>query len=896
MTILGNNRSFDAFEFINKNENFEEYVLKSNGLKVLLYQNSNMPVASVMITYKVGSINEKTGLTGATHILEHMMFKGTSNFPMEKELDYSSQMEKVGARSNATTSFDRTNYYATLPSNNVPLAIELEADRMRNLKIREEELSSEMIVVKNEYERRENSPYSSLQKEIFANAYTKHPYKNPIIGHLKDIESINVEKLKSFYDQYYWPNNAVISIIGGFNKQDTLDAIENYFGSIPKSPNPILENKIIEPIQTESRFSKVYRGGNIGAVMIAYKVPEGLHDDWASLHLLTEILGADKIGILYKLLDDKGLATASYIYPVQLKDPGLLFLGATLTANTSHDEIEEILLSALNEIKENGVTDEELDRAKVHFETESIYGRDGPFNIADSVNDAIALGDWEYYIKLPKQIKEVTKYDIQRVAKKYFSKKGQNIGWYIPKNNTNNTNGLIPEVSSKIKESLKKPFYFREPFSKVDFWENDFKSEINFTPRIKEANISSIEIATIDLDIENVISCSGSIAVGSNDSPIQSPMVAELTSTMLDKGTSTMDRFEIAELMDSKGIELNFQTTKNTLNFTGKFLKKDTETFIKILSDLLRNPKFDLEVFENFKKQYESYLLELETNTDTIAKNHLSRKLYSSNHPNYSKDISELRQSLKSTEIADIKKFHKDYYGKNSMKLVFAGDIDFPKIKKYVRNYLSSWKAAKNESNKSDDNLKSDQAEHNIFIPDKTSVTLMMGTRTLLKRSDPDYIPFSVANYILGGNFNSRLMRSIRQDKGLTYSIYTYHDDDIITSGHWALSATFSPTLLNKGIKEINEELKLWHQNGVSENEVSSAIETIKGKYIVGLSQTNSVASQVHSFMLRGFSPTYVDIYPKLLKRVNSNQVNQSIKDYLRPNTISTISAGTLIG
>ena len=156
-----------------------------------------------------------------------------------------------------------------------------------------------------------------------------------------------------------------------------------------------------------------------------------------------------------------------------------------------------------------------------------------------------------------------------------------------------------------------------------------------------------------------------------------------------------------------------------------------------------------------------------------------------------------------------------------------------------------------------------------------------MGTRTFLKRDNPDYVPFSVANYILGGSFNSRLMKSIRQEKGLTYSYSFFHDGDIFTPGNWGLEASFSPELLEKGLNATMKEIENWHQFGVTEEEVAQSIETIKGKYLVGLSQSSTVARQIHSFILRGFSPFYIDIYPKLLNMVSKNQVNDVIKNTL---------------
>ncbi len=212
-----------GIEHIQTLDGIQEYRLSENGLRVLLMPNPGLPVATVMVTYKVGARNEVAGTTGATHILEHMMFKGTDRFNSSDGSDYSSEMERIGARSNATTYFDRTNYYATLPSEYVAHTIELEADRMRNLRIREEDLASEMTVVRNEYERGENNPVSTLIKEVYSAAFVAHPYTHPTIGWRSDIESTSPEKLRAFYNAFYWPENAVLTVIGGFDTDATLE-------------------------------------------------------------------------------------------------------------------------------------------------------------------------------------------------------------------------------------------------------------------------------------------------------------------------------------------------------------------------------------------------------------------------------------------------------------------------------------------------------------------------------------------------------------------------------------------------------------------------------------------------------------------------------------------------
>lgn len=887
MTFAYSQANNADFRLIKQHDTIEEYELKNNGLKVLLHHNPAMPVATVMVTYKVGSRNEKNGVTGATHILEHMMFKGTEKFSLDSDMDYSNQMERIGAQSNATTSYDRTNYYATLGKKYVPLAIQLEADRMRNLQLDEKSLASEMIVVRNEYERRENNPYATLQKKIFSTAYELHPYHHPIIGWKEDIESTNVDKLQNFYDTYYWPNNAVLTIIGGFDKAATLESIKQYFGAIPSSPNPIPTLEIVEPEQTKSRFVEVQRSGEVGAVLIANKIPEGTHPDWPSLLLLCEILGAEKIGRLYKALDDKGLASASYVFPRRLKDPGLLFFGATLTAETTHEQIQEILFSEINKIVENGVTDDELKHAKSVYFTNLIYSKDGSFHIADLINDAIAIGDWTDYINFPKAIEQTTSEDLRRVARTYLNKNQQTIGWFIPQ--------LTGISQNPIPENLTQPYYLKDPYEKLDIWENKYQSEINFAPGIKETYISKIHLVTVELPIKQVVSCSGSILAGDQKSPNDSPLLADLTASMLDKGTFNMDRFEIAELLNSLGIKLQFDSKSNALTFKGKFLKKDTNTFMQILADLLKNPKFDAEVLKNLKSQYHAYLLNLETDTEFKASTLLSQSLYPKGHPNYQHSLVELQKSLDAITVDDLETFHNNHYGNKDMKIVFAGDIDSSQLQRSIRNTFSIWKSkAESDTQPPKSNL-TQKERIDYFIPDKTSISVHMGTNTFLSRDNPDYIPFSVANYILGGNFHSRLMTSIRQKQGLTYSIHSFHEGDIFTTGNWGLEASFSPYLLEQGLKEIEKEIDNWYQIGVSEEEVSQAVETIKGKYLVGLSQTSTVASQIHSFMLRGFSPSYIDVYPKLLNMVTQRQVNKVIKKYFKADSITTVTAGTFL-
>ena len=884
--LTANIQTNDSLKHIQTYAGIEEYELTSNGLKILLYPNETMPIATVMLTYKVGSRNETSGVTGATHILEHMMFKGTNEFPLKDQKDYSSQMERIGARSNATTSNDRTNYYATLPKKYVPLAIELEADRMRNLSLNKTELAAEMLVVRNEYERRENNPTETLYKKLFETAYEKHPYHHPIIGWKSDIESITVEKLRRFYDTYYWPNNAVLSIIGGYDKDATLHSILKHFGSISPSSAPIPELTIQEPIQTQKRKVVVNRAGGVGAVLLANKIPHGTHADFPEIIVLSEILGAEKVGRFYRALEDKGLATNSFAFPIRLKDPGLFAFGAFLTNQSDHESVEAILVNEIEKIISDGISEEELNRARSVYLNSQLFAKDGTYLIADQINEAIAIGDWKDYHNLPKSIEKVSRKSIQTVAKKYLKTTSRTAAWYIPETNNSSMTHDLNEA--------KKAYHYQSP--NLENPSSKSNQDIHFSPNIQSFRISNIDVTTVQLPIKGVVSFSGSIACGDNKSPSDSPLMAEFTASMLDQGTTTMDRYEMTQLLDSLGIKIAFQTGSQSLEFSGRFLQKDTETFLQTLADQLKNPKFDPEIFSAIKERYKSYLIQYENNTDYMSENLLLRNLYESGHPNHPYSIQTVRDSIEALSVTDLKKFHEEHFGKKSLKLVFAGDIDLETIKSSVEHQFGNWKNGSDYTAVSNSKKKPQATYTNHFMPDKTSVSVRIGQRTGLKRSDPDYLSFSIANYILGGTSNARLMDYVREEKGLTYAIYSYHSGDILTDGHWILEATFSPELLDQGMLAIDSVFQDWHSKGVTQKELSEAIETLKGRYLVGLSQTGLVARQIHSFLQRGYSAFYIDEYPRRLDELTLEQINNSIQKYFNIEALTSVTAGTTKG
>ncbi|MCU0292186.1 MAG: insulinase family protein, partial [Thermoanaerobaculaceae bacterium] len=268
----------------------EELELASNGLRVLLLRESGIPVVAVCVVYHVGSRNEAVGHTGATHLLEHLMFKGAQRFNPQAGTGVARVLERVGASFNATTWFDRTNYYETLPPEHLELALELEADRMRGALLRGEDLASELTVVHNELERSENDPFDLLLRDSFAIAFREHPYHHPTIGWRSDIEAATIERLRAFYDTFYYPDNASLVLVGAFERDEALGLVARHFGPLPRAPRPLPPVVTREPKQEGERRFVLRRAGEVGWVGCSWRSPEASHPDAHALAVATDVL------------------------------------------------------------------------------------------------------------------------------------------------------------------------------------------------------------------------------------------------------------------------------------------------------------------------------------------------------------------------------------------------------------------------------------------------------------------------------------------------------------------------------------------------------------------------------------------------------------------------------
>jgi zinc protease len=421
-----------GFSYVKSLGGIDEYRLDSNGLQVLLMPDHSAPVVTFNVTYHVGSRNEVTGSTGSTHLLEHLMFKGTEHYNDPAGNSLKQYLERVGGEYNGTTYLDRTNYYATVGRDALDGYVAIEADRMRNLWLHESDRQSEMTVVRNEFERGKNEPHNLLREEITAAAYEALPYHHPTIGWRSDIENVPIEKLRAFYDTYYWPDNATVTVVGDIEPIAVLAMIRKYYGVYTKSPHPIPVVYTEEPEQTGPRRVIVEKPGELGSVAVAHKTANGLSPDQPAIAVMDSILSGGKDSRLYRTLVDKGLALSASAQGGTFHDMNLHFTSANLAPGTVHEQAEKALLEQLDLIKTQGVTVEEVAQARRKFRAERAYRLDGSYSVVDELNEWIATGDWTEFVRFSDAVEKVTPADVQRVAKAYLNEDQSTTGWFVP--------------------------------------------------------------------------------------------------------------------------------------------------------------------------------------------------------------------------------------------------------------------------------------------------------------------------------------------------------------------------------------------------------------------------------------------------------------------------------
>ncbi len=885
-----------------------------NGLKVLTKEVHAVPVVSFQVWYKVGSRNEQLGKTGLSHLLEHMQFKGTKSLG-KGEIDR--LIQKNGGISNATTWKDRTHYYETFSSDRLELAMRIESDRMVNSRMDAKELESEKVVVRSELEGGENSPDSLIYYELYATAFKAHPYQWPTIGWVADLGSITRDDLYSYYKTYYQPNNATVVIVGDFQAEKALALVNKYFGKIKKGDDP---PKVTakEPVQFGGRRAIVSRAGNASRVMMGFKTPAVGDPDNYPLDVLEIVLSSGTSSRLYKALVDKQLATEAWASATVGKDPDLFLLGGTARDGVKIEDVEAALLAEVEKIKTEGITDQELQKALNQLEASFVYANDSVSAQARQLGEFETMYSWRYIVEYLSNAQKVSREDVGRVARKYFTEMGRTVVTFVPEES-----GVRSQKSEVGREQM------ALPFERLAAYKPDVETRrvgeresgrVGDKPILsaEESEIrsptSAIQPKRVVLDNGMVviiypnrsnatIAVTGSLGAGSMLDPTGKAGVAPVTAGLLMKGTKTRTADQLAAERDFLAIRMGTGADTESASFSTYSLSKHFDKSLELLSDVLRNPTFPADELEKLRMRRLSAIKQEQDDPQSLAFRKFYGTVYPKGHPYHQNSIEEEAANTSAITRDDITDFYGKYYGPQTAIIVVVGDVDEQTALAKIKQYFGDWKPTgpavvpkQVRDLIPDTPLQASIVKEIIQVPDKSQADVVLGYASTLKRSDPDFYVATIMNYILGGGgaLGSRFGNVIRDEMGLVYTVYSGFDSTL-GAGPWYAYLGTNPENIDKAVTTLLDQMKLMRDKGATKVEVQEALDYITGSFAARRLETNSaIADTLHAAEFFGLGIDYIQKYQSLYRAVTLDQVNAAARKYLHTDQYTIVEAGTI--
>ena len=886
-------------------EGITEYLL-DNGLRVLLFPDNSQSKVTVNMTVLVGSRQEGYGETGMAHLLEHMAFKGTPRHPKIPKA-----LQDHGASFNGSTSSDRVNYFETLAATdeNLHFALDLEADRLVNSYIKKEDLESEMTVVRNEFERGENSPTSVLGKRIAAAAYNWHNYGKPTIGNRSDIERVPVENLRAFYRKYYQPDNVVLVVAGRFDEAKGLALVQQCFGPIPKPQRTLPATYTEEPAQDGERTVVLRRVGDVSAVGVAYHIPAGPHPDTAALQVLANILATTPSGRLYRaLVETKKAATVS-AYAGAEHDPGLMAIDAEIPPDGSRDEVCQTILSTVESIGSAGVSAEEVNRARQQILRAREMAATDTSRIAVSLSEWAAQGDWRLYFLHRDRIEKVTPEAVQAAAARYLQRNNRTVGLFIPTAKAQR----IEIPSTPALPGLVADYHGRAPIAQGEAFE---ATPENIESRVQRLDLPEGIKATFlpKKSRGHEVHLALTLRYGDQENLKGYEAAAGFLGELMHRGTRHLTYQQLRDELDRLKATLNAgggggarggrgrgaPAAAGPLGAVSFSIQAKRDTFpevLKLLRQVLREPTLPPEEFDVLKPQRLAGLERMRSEPALLGPRLLQRLLnpYPPGDVRYVPTVEESIERLRQVTREQVVQLYQDYLGSQAGELTIVGDFDPDACLPILRDSLAGWKAAK-PCARIPMPIPGDipGAQKQILTPDKANATYLGALLFPLRDDHPDYPALVIGNYILGsGALSSRLGDRIRQKEGLSYGV-----SSSFSASSWderatlTITAISNPTNSLRVVKAAREELDRLLRDGLSANELANAkkgyLEALKMNRANDLALSGLLSNLRHL----GRTMAYEADFEKKLAALTPGQVLAALKNHLDPKNLIVVTAG----
>ena len=876
-----------------------QYRLESNGMTLLLAPNHASPVFTFMVVYHVGSRNEAPGHTGSAHLLEHMIFnKSTENFGRAKgHRTFQEVLYQAGAdfgSTNMTTWYDRMNGYSTLPSDKLQLAMEIEADRLGRGLILDSERQPEMSVVRNEYEIGENNPNQALLKAVVSTVIQAHPYHWSTIGYRSDIEGVTTEKLREHYKTFFWPNNAQAILVGDFDPQTAIELFDRTFGGFKRSPHPIPQVITVEPPQEGERRTVVRRNGNVGLVMLGYIRPGAMHEDFIPLEVLTTILGDGVNSRLYQALVERQLASDATAFNLTLRDPFPLLINTTLLPGRTHEELEAAAKKALQDVVEKGVTDEEVRRAQQQIEVAVVRDRDGTFPFTASLGEAVASTDWKWFLTYVDRIKAVTAPDVKRVAATYLVPEHATVGWFVPLQNST-TAPATPARVSETAPPVTSRAAVESPAAPSNTGTARTPGRSSFASRtVRKVLRNGIVVNVLENHSNPTVAIRGLVFAG--ESSAANRAVPDLMVRMLQRGTTTRAKEQIAALLANAGATRSYQTSLFQSDLALDGLSRDLALLLEVLSDELKNPALNEDELVKAKAELKTNILRADESTSLRATERLTQLVYRDGHPYRSAGRERMISSLENATAEDLRQFHRSHYRAANMILAVVGDVDANAMIAMIEKSLGDLpRGARYQANAARTAGPQEARREAVTMRGKANMNLVIGAASGLRRTDPDWEAAIVANAALGQNsLSSRLGRRVRDTEGLSYNLNSPFSLTDALDGVWLTNVNVAPQNLQKALASTLDEIRKFAREGITDEELEIQKSFFAGNFNVGLGSNAGIAASLLTAEKFGYGPAYLDTFPERIRSVTKAQVTRAIQERLHADRLHVVVAGDL--
>ena len=855
-----------------------------NGLTVLVKEVRSAPVVSFSVWYRVGSRNEHTGITGVSHLLEHMLFKGTRQLRLG---EIARTLFLNGASFNASTYYDWTNYYATIAADRLELAMRIEADRMVNSRIDKADLDAEMTVVRSELEGGENNPGRLLWQAVVSTAIQAHPYHWPVIGWRSDVENVPRDAIHQYYRTHYGPGNAVAVVVGDVTAADALRLVRQHFGPIKPLPKP-LEVYTVEPPQRGERRVAIRRSGSLPMALIAWKAPAALHPDTYALDVLAGVLGEGRTSRLYQALVEKGVASRVDAGSPSLRDPFLFYVSATARPGVSVERLETALLEEVERVTATPITDEELTRAQRRAEADFVFQTNSVTAQARQLGYWAMIGDWRYLTTYLDRIRALTAADIQAVAGRTFTIDTRTVGQFVPSDGGGSAPPPPREASARVDRPTRgdRPIPLPRPPAA--------KAPSRQVSRFMLPN--GISVIVQESRATPTFALRASLPAGGLVEPRERSGVAGMTASMLSRGTERRSALEFATALEDVGGDLGAGTDALATTVSGHALTRDFDLVMDLFAEMLRQPSFPAADVERLKGEVLGGIAQAKTNPDRVADRAFERMVYPVGHPLRPHTFEQREAAIAAITRDDLAAFHRRQYGPDRMIVVVVGDVTPDRVREALEARLGDWprNPGAQQIILPDLPVQAAPASAEIPVPDKSQTSIVWGHSGGLRRNDPDFYSTQVMSLVLGGGaLTSRLSTSIRDDQGLAYSVQGYFDASLYPGPFRVVLGT-NPANARKAVAALESEIQRIRREGVTAREVDEAVAYLTGRFPLRLETSAGVAEILWAMEFYNLGADYIDRYAGYYRAVTVQQVNDAARAHLHPDRATVVVAGPL--